>query len=353
MKRYIIPLLACMLAGVLNGCKKEQATQVAQDKIIKLEITSDTAGLKADGLSQIALKATIPANTVAGARNVTFTASAALGSFDDSVGAGSNVVTASADGLATTSLVVGKAPGTYYISAQITNAGVVYKTNDIPITLHPLAISDELTLTADNLSPVADGLSTVNLSVSAKYLTQTSVKLSATLGSFPLSSDPKDLPVILDAKGNGTAIYQMDNQLLPHVIVASFSDGTNVSLTLNPVISLPDNLLVDASSSQYDPAGAAVSINAYLRKTAPNAKVTQGIAPAYTAYQVIGGVNKTVGRFTGLNLAVSDANGNVPPVSFFSDTGDIDTTQDVIIQVTAPKTSTTNFTVTIHLKKKA
>ncbi|MDB5006268.1 MAG: hypothetical protein JWP45_661 [Mucilaginibacter sp.] len=351
MKRNLIPILFAACAALLAGCK-EDAVQVPQDKIIKLTITSDTADLKADGLSPIRLQATIPANTVDGARNVTFTASAALGTFNGSTGAASNVVTASPDGLASTSLVAGKVPGTYYISAQITNSGIVYKTNDMAITLHPLSISDELSLTADNLSPVADGLSIVNLSVSAKYLTQASVKLTTTLGSFPLSSDPKNFPVILDSKGNGAAVFQMDNQLLPHIIVAAFSDGTNVSVTLNPIISRPDDLLVDASSLLYNTDGSAVTITAYLRKFAPNAKVTQGIAPGYTAYQLIGVVKKSVGRFSGLSNAVSDASGNIPAVSFFADSGDIDTTQDVLIDVTAPKTSTTNFTVTIHLKKK-
>jgi hypothetical protein len=334
----------------LMTCKKEEAVQVPQGQIVSITFQSDTTGLKADGLSTIRLLAHIPANTVDGARNVTFSASAALGTFQGSQGPGTNVVPADADGNATTAILVGKVPGVYYISAQIKNGDQIYKTDDVAITLHSLAVTDKLSLSASNLQPIADALSTVTISVSAKYVTEKSINLTTNYGAFGLAGTAKTATVSLDDKGNGTALFQMDNQLLPHVINGTFSDGTGVSLTLNPVISRPDTLIAEAGSQRFDTVGTALAINAYMRKYALNAKPTQGIQAGFVAYQLISGVKKTVGRFTGISLAVSDPNGNVPPVSFYGDTGDINTKQDVIIEVSAPKTATTNIIVQLHLK---
>lgn len=349
MKRSHHYVLLVFTGGILllPGCHKEDGSLVSQNKIIALTITSDTAGLKADGQETISLQAVLPADAMDAYRNVTFSASASLGNFSGST-ASSNIVAVNSNGVATTTLTVGTTPGSYYVSAQTGSGSSLYKTPDILITLYPLTFADKLKLSADNPQPVADNQTIVNISVASKYETARTITLTANLGSFLQSTTPTQYVLNLDGNGNGTTQFQVSNQVQPHVITATFADGTTTSITLTPQPSLPDKIIADPSSLVIDPAGGPVTFKVLLSKNNPNAKVSVNTPAGFTAYQLIGGVQKQVGRFTGLGTALSDAGGNINGVSFYGDTGDLDVTQPVFIIVTSPPASP--YTVKLKVK---
>jgi len=347
--RYLINLLL-FLACTFVGCTQNNIIPPTQ--IINLTITSDTANLRADGQATINLKASIPYNADVPYRNITFNASANLGTFAGSTATNANVVPVDVSGNATTSIKVGTTPGIYYISAQVGTGTSVYKTADYAITLHPLAYSDKLTLTADNLQPVADGLTTVNLKITSKFELNNLLKLTTNLGNFTQSSTPLAYSLQPDNQGNATTLFQMTNQVLPHIINAAFPDGTNATLTINPLPSYTDVVFAQPSALLVDSAGGSITLNAFLRKNNANAKVSMNSPAFFDAYQTIGNTIKHVGRFTGLPLAVSDANGNIPTVNFFADTGGINTSLPISIVISANNTATTFTSVTIQVKIK-
>jgi|GEM_PF-1482887 len=335
--------ILCILLA-LAGCKAD-LEQVAQDNIIKLEVTTDTTNLKADGLALIKLKATIPGDALDDYRNITFQASPGAGSFQSSATASTNIIKVDNQGIATATFKVSTAPGTYYFAAQTGTGAKLYKTPDIPFVLRPLSFTDKLTLRADNMQPLADNQTLVTLMVTSDFVTDKTIKLTTNLGSFVASSTPTQYSLPLDDNGNGTTQLMVTNQVLPHIINASFADNTSASITLNPVPSRPDTLVAEPSSAKVDTAGAATTITVYLLKTNTNARVSVNTPATYAAYQLTGTIRKTVGRFTGLQTAFSDPNGKVAPVNFYADTKDIDATQPVYIDVTSTKTITLKFLV--------
>lgn len=336
---------------IIAGCKQD-TIQVSQDKIIQLLVTSDTTGIKADGQSVISLKATIPGNATEDFRNVTFIASTALGTFAGSASSANNVVRASSDGIAETSIKVGTTPGTFYISAQVGSGAQLYKTKDITITVHPLSFADKLKLSADNLQPVADGESLVTLTVTSHFETEKTIKLTTNLGVFAQSSTLNQYNLPLDDNGNGSTIFQISSQAQPHIITATFTDGTSATITLKPVISRPDTLLVEPSSLLLDTTGTAVVLKAFLLKTNSNAKVSIGTAVTYRAYQVTSTGKKTVGRFTGINAAISDLSGNIPAVNFYGDTKDFDKKLPIIVEAATLKNQTDSIHALVILTVK-
>jgi len=337
---------------MLMGCKINRDI-IPQSQIIKLSL-SDTANLKADGVSSFHLTAIISDSTDIAYRNITFNASAGLGTFASASTATATSIVVGADqsGTAGTSIKVGNTPGIYYVSAQASNGTTVFKTPDYAVTLRPLAYGDKLTITADNLQPVADGLTTINLEIASKFELNNQLKLTANLGSFVQSSAPLSYSIQPDNLGNASTGYQMSNQLLPHIINALFPDGTSATLTINPLPSYADLIYIQPSVLTVDSLGGAVTLNVYLKKTNPNAKVSQNSAVYFDAYQTIGTTVKHVGRFTGLQNAVSDANGIVAPVNFYADTSDIDTSKPVTISVSANNTATSKITAVVQVKIK-
>ncbi len=254
------PLLLTLLTALLNfGCGKEDATQVPQDQIIKLTVTTDTNNIKANGQTLITLKAVVPANVTDDFRNITFTSSTGLGTFAGSANGASNVVAVDASGVATTTIKVSTAPGLYYVAAQVGPAAKPYKTPDIPIALHTLTFADKLTFTADNTTPVADGLSIVTLSVTSQFETDATITLATNQGSFLQAPSAATYSMPLDQNGKGTTQLKMGNLITPYVISATFTDKTTASIILNPQPSLPDTIFVDPTALIVDPAGAGRS----------------------------------------------------------------------------------------------
>jgi len=211
--------------------------------------------------------------------------------------------------------------------------------------LRPLAFSDKLTLTADNLQPLADNQTIVNLKVTSDFITDKTIKLTTNLGIFVQSATATQYTLPLDDNGNGSTQLMVSNQALPHIISAAFTDGTAASIILNPQPSKPDTLVVEPSSLLVDTAGTALTIKVYLLKTNRNAKVSVNTPVKYFAYQLVGASPKEVGRFTGLQSALSDANGAVPAVNFYADTRDLDKTKPIFVEVATVIKDTLKLTI--------
>ncbi|MBS1533387.1 MAG: hypothetical protein JSU01_24015 [Bacteroidetes bacterium] len=348
-----IGILTAIALTIFAGCQKPPV-QIPQSDIIALTLTSDTTHLNADGQRILTVHVQLAQGktVVDDAKAVTISISPNLGTFVGSSGTNSFQVTADSKGEADCSIMVSLTPGTYYIGASTTYNKITYKSADISVVLNPLAFSDKLTFTADNLNPVADGESVVNLTVMSKdEQNPKTLPLSANIGTF-VSSGTATYSLPLDNTGKGTTQFKMSNQVLPHVITAAFPDGTSAIITLNPKPSYPDILVAESNTTKVDTVGTAVTVTAFLEKNDANALVSQATRVSYSAYQLVNGAKTPCGRFTGTAVAVSDAKGTVPAVSFYGDTGDIIKTQLVYVDVTVANSATTTLTKTLQLQVK-
>jgi hypothetical protein len=343
-----VALAACSL--LLFGCIKNQ-TPITQDNAVKLTVT-DTAGLKADGTHVITLTAQIPANAADAFKNVTFNLGTGLGTFVGSAATGSSVVTADVKGTAVIAFKVGLLPGKYFVSAQVGTGATLQKTPDIPVVVNALAYSDKIVLTPSTLLPVADGLSLVTFTLATKYETEKSVAVTTNQGSLIGAASPLQLSVPLDDKGNGSFTLMMGNEVLPYAVTAAFTDKVSATVALSPQVSRPDTLIAEPSALKVDTVGTAVTITTRLIKNQLNAKVSKNTQVYFSAYQLTGTTRTNVGRFTGTGVAVSDATGTVPVVSFFGDTGGIDKNKIIFIEVSAFKTATSKTVQTLQLNVK-
>ena len=342
MKQLILPaIINC--AFLLAGCKAD-LDQIPQDELIRLEITSDTTNIKADGLRLIQLKATIPDKATEEFRNVTFQATPNSGLFQGSASGSTNIVRTDNQGIAYATFKVGTTAGTFFLAAQTGTGNKLFKTVDIPFVVRPISFADKLSISADNLQPLADNQTLVTIQVSSDFITEKTVKLTTNLGSF-VASGSNQYPLPLDDNGNATTQLQVSNQTLPHIISAAFNDGTSAGITLHPQASKPDQIVAEPSSTKVDTAGAPTTIKVYLLKANANARVSVNTPVTYEAYQLIGANRKSVGRFTGLQTALSDATGAVPAVSFYADTKDFDGKEPVYIDIISTQSITLKFLI--------
>lgn len=341
-------MAACSL--LLNACSKDQAS-ITQDQIIRLTV-ADTAGLKADGKRVVTLTAHIDKDAADAYRNVTFNLSTGLGTFLSSASSTSSTVAADASGTAVISFKVGALPGSYFVSAQVGTGAQLAKTADIPIVLGALSYSDKLQLTPTAPAPAADGVSLVTFNITAKYVTEKSVKVKTNQGSFLNASAPQELAVALDDQGNGSFVLQVGNTVTPYTITAAFQDNTTAVVNFTPKVSLPDTLIAEPSAIKVDTVGTPVIIATRLLKNQVNAKVSVGTQASFFAYQLNGTTRVAVGRFTNTAAAISDASGAVPAVNFYGDTGGLNKNLPVYIEVSADRMTTGKVTQTIQLSIK-
>jgi len=319
-----------------SGCDKANIQSVPADSIISLQAISDISNLYADGKTIIQFKATIPKTFSSDTRDIVFTLSdASFGKFTGISANNSQTIKSNSDGIALSSVKLGTTPGDYFVSAQVTAGGVAYKSTEIRITLKPLSNADKIQLSADNLQPVADGFSIVNFTVNSTFSQDKKVVFTSNLGTFLGSPDPKTINITLDDQGKAVVPYRITNEITPNIILAKLTDGSFATIILNPAISYPDTILADLSATKVDTAGGFIQITSFLRKFNSNLKVSKNTQVYFTAYQVISSNKVTVGRFTGINSAVSDNEGNIPAVKFFADSGGINISLPVFIEISA------------------
>lgn len=304
-----------------------------QNDLIRLEFESDVNNLRADNQSIIKLKATIPANNTGEIRTVTFIASQGAGQFK---GTGATVV-ADQGGVARANLEVGGVAGDYYFAAEVKIGDRIYRTADIPVRLNAVPSNDKLSLTVDNPSPQADGFSLVHITVTTKFTKEKTVVLTANTGAFINSSNPQTITLALNQQGTAETDLRISSEVKPHIISATITETPPVSITLFPIISYPEILVVEPSALKIDTTGSAITIRTFLRKLLPERMVTKNILVDFKAYQLVINKEVEVGRFTGLSTSVTAVDGSVPAVSFFADTRGIDKDLPIVIEVSAPK----------------
>ena len=315
----------------------------AQNDLIRLEFESDITNLRADNQTVIKLKATIPPNNTGETRTVTFIASQGAGQFK---GTGPTVA-ADQDGIARANFEVGGTSGEYYFAAEVEIGDRTYRTQDIPIRLNAVPTNEKISLTVDNRSPLADGFSLVHITVHTKFTKEKTVTLAANAGTFIQSSNPQSISLQLNQQGIAETDYRISSELKQHVISATITEIPPAIITLSPIISYPEVLLVETSALQIEEGGSAITIQTFLRKHLPERMVTKGIHVDFRAYQVVNNEEVAVGRFSGTSTSISAVDGSVPSVSFFADTPGINKIMPIIIEISAPKNATAPLRKTI------
>lgn len=316
----------------------------AQNDLIKLEFESDVTSIRADNQSIIKLKATVPPNTTGEIRTVTFIASQGAGQFK---GTGA-VVTADQGGIARSNLEVGGTAGDYFFAAEVKIGERTYRTPDTLVRLNAVPANEKISLTVNNFSPEADGFSLVHITVNTKFTKDKTVTLASSAGTFIQSSNPQSIVLALNQQGNAETDIRISSEVKQHFISATISETPPTTITLSPVISYPELLIVEPSALKI-PEGSAVTIRTFLRKLLPNRMVSKGIPLGFRAYQVINNQEVLVGRFNGLSTSSSADDGSVPVVSFFADSPAIDKSIPIIIEVSAPKNATEKIIERLHL----
>jgi hypothetical protein len=320
---------------------------VLPSEVIQIKLDTTVSVFPANGSIILPLKVMLPADVKEEFKVVSFSVSDAKGgTFVGNESDNANIK-AGSDGIARTYFKIGTVPGSYIISAQVKSGSIVYRANQLKIDLTGFAASDLLVLSAEQQQPPADGLTTFKVFVDSKFPTDKKVKLTTSLGSFLNSTTPKEINIDLDQQGKGFALFKISNELAAHVITGSFTQGAVATIVVNPTVSYPESIYVESTKLYADTSGQPTVLNVFLRKGV--GKVSVGRPVQLSAYQLINGAKVSVGRFTGLANAVADAEGNVPAVSFFADTKDVDLTQPISIEVTTNKSANEQITTKIVL----
>ncbi|RZM26944.1 MAG: hypothetical protein EOO88_15145 [Pedobacter sp.] len=319
-----------------------------QDELIKLEIVSDIANLRADNESVIQFKATIPRNSTGETRTVTFITTQGLGTFE---GTGATVI-ANQDGEALANIKVGGTGGKYFVAAEVKIGERTYRTSDQLIELLPVAASEKIRLEPDNFQPVADGFTIVHLRASIHFVKDKKIVLTTSAGTFLQSAAGTSIVLEADDQGIAETDLRVSSEVKPHVITATVAETPPVSIIINPEVSFAEDLLIEPGASSIDSGGAAVQIKTVLKKILPERLVSKNTLVSFRAYQVVGGISREVGRFTGLASSLSTIDGSVPSVNFFADTPNLDISEPITIEASAPKNATEKLTKTIQLSVK-
>lgn len=318
---------------------------LAQNDLIRLEFESDVTNLLADNQFIIKLKATIPPNNTGEIRTVTFIASQGAGQFK---GTGATIV-ADQDGIARANLEVGSTAGDYFLAAEVKIGDRIYRTSDILVRLNAVPVNEKISLTVDNPSPAADGFSLVHITVYTRFTKDKIVALAANAGTFIESTSTQSIVLALNQQGIAETDFRISSDLKPHIISATITETPPATITLSPVTSYPELLLVEPSTLQIEAGGSPITIHTFLRKLLPNRMVTKDIPVGFRAYRVVNNQEVVVGRFNGLSTSSSAVDGSVPAVSFFADSQGIDKNTPIIIEVSAPKNGTERIIERINL----
>lgn len=157
--------LYAVLAILLANCKKDKDMTLGQDDIVSIIFETDTSNLFADNNSILQFTGVIPTDSKETFRNVSFTATDGLGEFQGTVKDKKNIVLADQTGFARSAIKLGTKPGIYFLSAEVTADGKMYKSKDYQIRLKPQLQSDliKLEFESDTANLRADNQSIIKL----------------------------------------------------------------------------------------------------------------------------------------------------------------------------------------------
>ena len=346
-------LLSVIIFAFFSACEGIDDGTVNPEDIILLRILDDNeieiTEAIGNGESIIVLEAKIPSNSDDDFQAITFRSSG--GDFIG-IGENTNQVSADADGIARSSLRLPLDDDELFLSAEIGPSGNLYKAEkSIMLT----GVDEVIQLRFLNLSgeelteiPRGDGVSVIQLegSVLTALNQFTAIDFTSSNGVFQVTNQTTDQKNI-DNEGKAVVNYIVPQKAGPIFFTAKtvstpqyVADGNLVLDRANP-----DALFIEPASinmNTMDPN----TINVFLTRN--NGHVSEETPASFEAFQVIGGAEVEVGRFTLLANAVSDDQGKIM-VNFYADTGDIDSSLPVVIRVRVINDSGDEITNQIEL----
>lgn len=323
---------------LLMSCDGIDEDVVSVDEIINLEIYDEdghTVITEAigNGESVVVLKAQIPENTDSKYRTVTFRAT------DDAtfLGLGENNDTeiVNNEGVATAFLKIPLDDKPIFISAEVSDGTNVYKSKK---TLNLIGVEEIISLnvldqngnTIEN--PIrADGFSLIQLQAIVNYGQDNFnvVTFEKSAGTFLNVNNNAQVSL----SDNHIAAIDFRMPLIVDRIYFSAKVGESTvyfdSNFIDPIRSYPDQIIIEPQTLTM-PLDGGNLINIYLIKS--QGQVSVGTEVGLEAFQILNGEEVSVGRFTGLETALTDVNGKVI-VEFKSDTNDIDPDLPITIRV--------------------
>lgn len=306
------------------------------------EITINTSGIPAgtiaNGTSSYEIVANVHPQAKEAFRIITFKCSD--GEF---VGEGekkSRQVRVESNGEAKIRWVVPSEEGDYFISASIGKDDQLFEAEEkITLVNQPkLDASIALEVSDKNVFSdlKADGESVVkwNIMVSNTDKKSVSVYTSEGILTDGVLQEGESVVVAVDKEGKGNVYLRMGTRIAKYVLKATLSADTTISENQNfvPHRANPDEIFVEPVNSSLN-INSSTALSIYLKRGI--GKVSEETPVQIQAYQVDNaGIVKRVGRFTGISNAYSDASGKVV-VTYYTDTGDINPSLPIMVQVTA------------------
>jgi len=331
----LIFLLVCVVS-----CGELDDT-VNPDEIIKLKVfnfegTTEISEAIGDGESIVTLRATIPANSDENSRTVTFQAS----NNAEFQGVGSSLHTdvAGSDGIAEAKLRMPLDDNPVFVSASITKGSHTYKSEG-SIVLMGVDEIVSLELLDSDQNPInspqrADGQTLITLEATVLFNQE----------EFDQVTFEKSAGVFQSVSGDN-AIKDTDEQnmasvdlRLPTVVgriylLAKVGSGTIYfeEIELDLIRAYPDQIIIEPNSLTMGEDATNV-IHVYLNRN--SGEVSQETPATFESFQIVNGAEVQAGRFTGLDGAQTNADGQIT-VNFKTDTDNFDFSLPVIIRVTS------------------
>jgi len=328
--------LLCFMAA----CTGIDTPDVDPKDIIALEVLDEngdalTENPLADGKTILILRATIPSNADDNFKDITFTTSD--GTF---IGSGNQTIKerVNVNGVAEVRLTVPFS--TEETQLFFTSTTGTYD-DDASISLQRIEEVLSVELLSENLQPLVEPVLADNqqtVVVKGKVLTNFSVLNTITFktsgGLF--SNGKNEVTVKTDLENEAITRLQVHQSIDSIFVTAEVGDGP-VS-TREEVIqmkrALPDTLFIEPEKLIMG-QNETNEIVVFLERFPDRGLVTIGTEVAFDAFQLdSNNMQVTVGRFTGINEAKSDANQKVS-TTFRTDTQNVDSAQAIIIRISS------------------
>ncbi len=329
-----------LLLAFCSACVNDDS--VADDEIIKLEVfdfeglTLITDAVMGDGETILTIRATIPEDSDANSRTVTFRAS--NNAMFQGVDASLDTDIAGEDGIAEVKLRMPLDDNPVFVSASITKGDNTY-TSESSIELFGVGDIVSLELIDAVNNPIndpqrADGQSLITLKATVNFNQDefNNVTFEKSAGEFQSVSGDNAIQMT-DENHTATIDLKLPNQVERLYLSAKVGTSTLYfeEVELDLLRAFPDQIIIEPNTLSMQEDATNV-IQVFLNRNF--GQVSEDTPATFEAFQLINGTEVEVGRFTGLDGAQTNADGQIT-VDFKTDTDDFDFGLPVIIRVTS------------------
>lgn len=334
MKKIIFPFtivfIFCSCQGLMNEIINPD--QVINLKIFDSKDNIEIDSIVGDGLRKITLKVNVPNNAAKSFRKVKITASK-----EGFIGLSGKETNKEVNGfgIATFEYIVPFAQGKIFFSAEIGSGSDIYIAEK---SLELKAVEKLLKLEYFDINKVkpktvlADGTTIIELrtTVLANTKNVKKIKFELSDGQF-LDNGSKIINLVPDDKFEVSTLCRVHNtnNLLNVKVISDPDTQYNLDETIILENAPPEKIFIEPAKLKIA-LNENINLDAYLNRLI--GKVTSGNKVYFEATQLVNGKNVNVGRFQKLITAISGSDEKIPTVIFSTDTGDIDTNQDIIIK---------------------